>query len=103
VSAPVAPRPPLPLPAPSEYAALFASLPDSDADKHDFDPLDKDWAHVGLGYPQAKQCWCGHPESRHWTSEQMTLGAGCHDCAGWNGAHRFGYELPWTPEAGEPR
>jgi hypothetical protein len=69
----------------------------TDADYPDWTP-----AHLAPGYPQAEQCWCGHPESRHWTSEQMTLGAGCHDCAGWNGAHRFGRELPWTSEAGEP-
>jgi hypothetical protein len=52
---------------------------------------------------EVARCWCGHPRDRHWASESMTFGAGCHDCPGWDGAHAYGRELPWVPEAGEPR
>lgn len=44
---------PLVAPAPVDFAALFASLPDSDSDKHDFDPLDEPFAHLAPGYPKA--------------------------------------------------
>jgi hypothetical protein len=43
---------PLPMPTPSvDFAALFASLPESDPDRHDFDPLDEPFAHLAPGYP----------------------------------------------------
>lgn len=36
-----------------DFAALFASLPESDPDRHDFDPLDEPFAHLAPGYPDS--------------------------------------------------
>lgn len=37
--------------APVDFAALFASLPADDPDRHDFDPLDEPFAHLAPVYP----------------------------------------------------
>ena len=42
---------PLPLPPVEWSAALFTSLPESDPDRHDVDPLDEPFAHLAPGYP----------------------------------------------------
>lgn len=44
------PFPPV-APAPVDFAALFASLPVDDPDRHDLDPLDDAFAHLAPGYP----------------------------------------------------
>jgi hypothetical protein len=36
---------------PVDFQALFASLPESDPDRHDLDPLDEPFAHLAPGYP----------------------------------------------------
>lgn len=39
---------------PVDFRALFESLPVSDPDRHDLDPLDDAFAHLAPGYPQAE-------------------------------------------------